>query len=50
MQHGKLTRHLVGDHRYVHLLAYRADHIEVGQPRLDHHHVRALVHVGVRLA
>ena len=49
-EHGELARDLVGHDRHVDALADRADHVEVGQARLDHHHVGAFVDVGQGLA
>ena len=49
LHHGVLAAHVVGDERQLGPLAHRADHVEVGERRLDHDHVGAFGLVDRRL-
>ena len=50
LHHRVLAGDVVGGDREVEALAHRADHVEVGERRLDHQHVRSLGDVELALA
>ena len=50
LDHRVLARHVVGHQRQVEGVADHPDHVQVGQPRLDHQVVRALLGVEPGLA
>ena len=50
LDHGVLAGHVVGGHGHVDRGPHVGDHVEVGEGRLDHHHVGPLVDVGATSA